>query len=172
MLVAALVSVVAHHVCGTALQLTFFPGYWALDFGESLNITRNQPYANLNRFLAEMHPEAQVLVDVAKSIQASHTKSIVGHRRRSVTSTASIVRTSNPWYTPRMLTHHSVVSLLTLARSGIVVIDLSYQPPNVQFEIDDLEESWNFSYPFDYIHALMMTGAFRDWPNFYRQAFE
>ncbi|KAK7738785.1 hypothetical protein SLS63_002122 [Diaporthe eres] len=45
-------------------------------------------------------------------------------------------------------------------------------PPNVQFEIDDLEESWNFSYPFDYIHALMMTGAFRDWPNFYRQAFE
>lgn len=48
----------------------------------------------------------------------------------------------------------------------------SPQPPNVQFEIDDLEEPWNFSYPFDYVHALMMTGAFRDWPNFYRQAFE
>ncbi|KUI68873.1 hypothetical protein VM1G_03931 [Cytospora mali] len=45
-------------------------------------------------------------------------------------------------------------------------------PPNVQFEIDDLEETWNFSYPFDYIHCLMMTGAFRDWSTFYRQAFE
>lgn len=59
----------------------------------------------------------------------------------------------------------------------VIGVDLSpvqpaYVPPNVQFEIDDLEESWNFSYPFDYIHALMMTGAFRDWPNFYRQAFE
>ncbi|KAG6366362.1 hypothetical protein INS49_000539 [Diaporthe citri] len=53
----------------------------------------------------------------------------------------------------------------------VIGVDLS-PPPNVQFEIDDLEESWNFSYPFDYIHALMMTGAFRDWPNFYRQAFE
>ncbi|POS69266.1 methyltransferase [Diaporthe helianthi] len=53
----------------------------------------------------------------------------------------------------------------------VIGVDLS-PPPNVQFEIDDLEEAWNFSYPFDYIHSLMMTGAFRDWPNFYRQAFE
>ncbi|PSS02080.1 methyltransferase [Coniella lustricola] len=59
----------------------------------------------------------------------------------------------------------------------VVGVDLSpvqpaYVPPNVQFEIDDLEEPWNFSYPFDYIHVMMMTGAFRDWPNFYRQAFD
>lgn len=45
-------------------------------------------------------------------------------------------------------------------------------PPNVQFQIDDLEESWTFSFNFDYIHVLMMTGAFRDWPAFYRQAFQ
>ncbi len=45
-------------------------------------------------------------------------------------------------------------------------------PPNVQFEIDDLEEPWTFSFNYDYIHVLMMTGAFRDWPNFYRQAFQ
>lgn len=51
-------------------------------------------------------------------------------------------------------------------------INICTQPPNVQFEIDDLEETWNFSYPFDYIHCLMMTGAFRDWTTFYRQAFE
>jgi len=45
-------------------------------------------------------------------------------------------------------------------------------PPNVQFEIDDLEEPWTFSFNYDYIHASMMTGAFRDWANFYRQAFQ
>ncbi|KAM0529168.1 hypothetical protein ACHAPS_001180 [Verticillium nonalfalfae] len=45
-------------------------------------------------------------------------------------------------------------------------------PPNVHYEIDDLEEEWSFSRNFDYIHSMMMTGAFRDWPNFYRQAFE
>jgi hypothetical protein len=45
-------------------------------------------------------------------------------------------------------------------------------PPNVQFEIDDLEESWTFNFKFDYIHSQMMTGAFRDWPAFYQQAFE
>ncbi|KAJ9148894.1 Methyltransferase [Pleurostoma richardsiae] len=59
----------------------------------------------------------------------------------------------------------------------VIGVDLSpiqpaYVPPNVQFEIDDLEEPWNFSFQFDYIHSLMMTGAFRDWPYFYRQAFE
>ncbi|KAH6691662.1 S-adenosyl-L-methionine-dependent methyltransferase [Plectosphaerella plurivora] len=61
--------------------------------------------------------------------------------------------------------------------SEVVGVDLSpvqpgYTPPNVHYEIDDLEEEWSFSRHFDYIHSLMMTGAFRDWPNFYRQAFE
>jgi hypothetical protein len=45
-------------------------------------------------------------------------------------------------------------------------------PPNLLFEIDDLEDDWNFSKKFDYIHSMMMTGAFQDWPRFYRQAFE
>ncbi|CRK11439.1 hypothetical protein BN1723_001783 [Verticillium longisporum] len=50
--------------------------------------------------------------------------------------------------------------------------DYTSTPPNVHYEIDDLEEEWSFSRNFDYIHSMMMTGAFRDWPNFYRQAFE
>ncbi|TPX15023.1 uncharacterized protein E0L32_004853 [Thyridium curvatum] len=59
----------------------------------------------------------------------------------------------------------------------IIGVDLSpiqpqYIPQNVQFEIDDLEEPWTFTFKFDYIHSLMMTGAFRDWPAFYRQAYE
>ncbi|EFX03519.1 sam domain protein [Grosmannia clavigera kw1407] len=37
--------------------------------------------------------------------------------------------------------------------------------------IDDLEEPWTFSFKYDYIHVSMMTGAFRDWSNFYYQAF-
>ncbi len=45
-------------------------------------------------------------------------------------------------------------------------------PPNLIFEIDDLEDDWNFTNKFDYIHSMMMTGAFQDWPRLYRQAFE
>jgi len=42
----------------------------------------------------------------------------------------------------------------------------------VRFEIDDLENDWEFAFKFDYIHVEMMTGSFRDWPRFYSQAFE
>lgn len=61
--------------------------------------------------------------------------------------------------------------------SHVIGVDLSpvqplYVPPNVQFEIDDLEETWTFSMKFDYVHSLMMTGAFRDWPRLHHQAFE
>ncbi|KAE9567160.1 hypothetical protein CGMCC3_g16690 [Colletotrichum fructicola] len=61
--------------------------------------------------------------------------------------------------------------------SEVIGVDLSpvqpgFTPPNVHYEIDDLEEEWSFSRKFDYIHSMMMTGAFRDWPNFHRQAFE
>jgi len=60
--------------------------------------------------------------------------------------------------------------------SHVVGIDLApvqrFAPSNVAFEIDDLEEQWTFSFKFDYIHSMMMTGAFRDWPAFYRQAYE
>ncbi|KAF3798683.1 Secondary metabolism regulator laeA [Colletotrichum gloeosporioides] len=61
--------------------------------------------------------------------------------------------------------------------SEVIGVDLSpvqpgFTPPNVHYEIDDLEEEWSFSRKFDYIHSMMMTGAFRDWPNFHRQAFD
>ncbi|OBR08955.1 Methyltransferase [Colletotrichum higginsianum IMI 349063] len=61
--------------------------------------------------------------------------------------------------------------------SEVVGVDLSpvqpgFTPPNVHYEIDDLEEEWSFSRKFDYVHSMMMTGAFRDWHNFHQQAFE
>ena len=56
-------------------------------------------------------------------------------------------------------------------------VDLSanlptYVPPNVRFEVDDLEDDWTFSYPFDYIHSRYMAGSIKDWPRLMKQCFE
>ncbi|QBZ56363.1 hypothetical protein PoMZ_01269 [Pyricularia oryzae] len=61
--------------------------------------------------------------------------------------------------------------------SEVIGVDLSpiqptFMPPNALFQIDDLEEDWNFSFKFDYIHTLMMAGAFRDWPRFLGQCYD
>ncbi|KAK3997765.1 S-adenosyl-L-methionine-dependent methyltransferase [Cladorrhinum sp. PSN332] len=45
-------------------------------------------------------------------------------------------------------------------------------PPNLIFEVDDLEQPWNFTQRFDYIHCQLMIGAFQDWPKFFRQSHE
>ncbi|OLN81082.1 Trans-aconitate 2-methyltransferase 12 [Colletotrichum chlorophyti] len=44
-------------------------------------------------------------------------------------------------------------------------------PPNVKFEIDDLEEEWTYSQPFDYIHSRMMTGSVNDWKIYLEKCF-
>ncbi|KAK1532304.1 methyltransferase domain-containing protein [Colletotrichum costaricense] len=49
--------------------------------------------------------------------------------------------------------------------ADVLGIDLSasqpeFVPPNVLFEIDDIEEPWTFTKPFDYIHSRMMKGNF------------
>ncbi|OHE94895.1 methyltransferase domain-containing protein [Colletotrichum orchidophilum] len=59
----------------------------------------------------------------------------------------------------------------------VVGIDLSasqpnFVPPNVRFEIDDIEEPWTFSNLFDYIHSRMMKGSIRDWKKFLQRCFE
>jgi len=45
-------------------------------------------------------------------------------------------------------------------------------PPNVRFEIDDLEEPWTFRGNFDYIHSRIMTLAFTDWRAYLQKCFE
>lgn len=45
-------------------------------------------------------------------------------------------------------------------------------PPNLEFEVDDLEQPWMFSRKFDYIHCQLMIGALQDWPKFFNQSFE
>ncbi|RDW95065.1 hypothetical protein BP5796_00828 [Coleophoma crateriformis] len=48
----------------------------------------------------------------------------------------------------------------------------SFLPPNLVFQLDDLEEPWRFNFKFDFIYTRMMTGAFSDWPKYFNQAFE
>jgi SAM-dependent methyltransferase len=45
-------------------------------------------------------------------------------------------------------------------------------PPNVTFEVDDLEQPWTFPNKFDFIFARMMVGSFADFPKFFGQAFQ
>ncbi|OHW97839.1 methyltransferase domain-containing protein [Colletotrichum incanum] len=61
--------------------------------------------------------------------------------------------------------------------ADVIGIDLSasqpsFTPPNVRFEIDDIEEPWTFSQPFDYIHSRMMKGSIRDWQTYLKRCFD
>ncbi|WZH49909.1 S-adenosyl-L-methionine-dependent methyltransferase [Fusarium acuminatum] len=50
-------------------------------------------------------------------------------------------------------------------------IQPSMIPPNVQFQIDDLEDEWTFSEPFDFVYTRFMTVSFANWPRFFDQSF-
>ncbi|TLS28678.1 hypothetical protein PpBr36_01064, partial [Pyricularia pennisetigena] len=76
-----------------------------------------------------------------------------GHRGRPVANTANI-------------------TMQRFRARGPIPPHPASMPPNAVFQIDDLEEEWNFSFKFDYIHTLMMAGAFRDWPRFLGQCYE
>ncbi|KAF6829977.1 methyltransferase domain-containing protein [Colletotrichum plurivorum] len=45
-------------------------------------------------------------------------------------------------------------------------------PPNVRFEIDDIEDEWLFNHPFDYIHSRFMTTSISDWPLYLRRCYD
>jgi hypothetical protein len=45
-------------------------------------------------------------------------------------------------------------------------------PHNCQFQIDDFELDWNFSFPFDFIHARSIEGSVRDYKKLFGQALE
>ncbi|OBR13084.1 Methyltransferase domain-containing protein [Colletotrichum higginsianum IMI 349063] len=45
-------------------------------------------------------------------------------------------------------------------------------PPNVLFEIDDIDETWTYSQPFDYIHSRMMTSSISDWKKYLQKCFD
>jgi len=67
--------------------------------------------------------------------------------------------------------------LRTSIEAKVRGIDLSpiqppFVPPNVSFEIDDLEERWTFNEKFDFIHSRLMTGSFASFPAFFAQSFD
>ena len=43
-------------------------------------------------------------------------------------------------------------------------------PPNVYFEVDDANEGWTYTKPFDFIHMRGLSGAFSDWATIYTEA--
>ena len=45
-------------------------------------------------------------------------------------------------------------------------------PPNVHFEIDDIESPWAHAELFDFIHARALYAAIRDWPGLMKQVYE
>ncbi|KAI9711591.1 MAG: hypothetical protein M1820_002156 [Bogoriella megaspora] len=45
-------------------------------------------------------------------------------------------------------------------------------PPNLSFEVDDMEKEWCYNTPFDYIHCRYLAGALRDWPKLMQQAYK
>ncbi|KAL7274171.1 hypothetical protein RUND412_002931 [Rhizina undulata] len=60
----------------------------------------------------------------------------------------------------------------------VIGVDLSpiqprYVPPNLRFEVDDIEEDWQYQgNSFDFIHIRSMAGYIYDWPKLYKQAFK
>jgi len=55
--------------------------------------------------------------------------------------------------------------------NDISPVQTNLVPPNLQFEVDDIEQDWAYSSPFDYIHGRYLNGAVRDWPRLMRQAY-
>ncbi|KAK1759142.1 secondary metabolism regulator LAE1 [Echria macrotheca] len=45
-------------------------------------------------------------------------------------------------------------------------------PPNVKFEVDDIESPWSYHAPFDFIFSRYLVSAIRDWPSLVRNVFD
>ncbi|KAK1638304.1 S-adenosyl-L-methionine-dependent methyltransferase [Colletotrichum phormii] len=59
----------------------------------------------------------------------------------------------------------------------VVGVDLTpvptaFVPPNVKFEVDDFEEPWTYSQPFDYIYIRGLSGSVADWGKFFKKAYD
>jgi hypothetical protein len=65
-----------------------------------------------------------------------------------------------------------------LPGASVMGIDLSpiqptLVPPNLEFLVQDLEESWDMHNRFDLVHTRYMNGfSVRSWPQFYENAFK
>ncbi|BDD56741.1 hypothetical protein MPDQ_002834 [Monascus purpureus] len=51
-------------------------------------------------------------------------------------------------------------------------IQPTWVPPNVVFEVDDVESDWPSRKAFDFIHSRYMCGSIVDWPRLFKQAYK
>lgn len=61
--------------------------------------------------------------------------------------------------------------------ASVIGVDLSpiqspFVPPNLSFQVDDIEEPWTFSVKFDFIYSRMMTAGLASFPRFFEQSYE
>ncbi|KAK1636812.1 S-adenosyl-L-methionine-dependent methyltransferase [Colletotrichum phormii] len=62
-------------------------------------------------------------------------------------------------------------------RRQVLGVDLSATQPdflatNVEFEIDDIDEEWTYTLPFDYIHSHFMSSSIADWKVYLTKCFK
>ncbi|KAF4452506.1 hypothetical protein F53441_4667 [Fusarium austroafricanum] len=62
-------------------------------------------------------------------------------------------------------------------KAEVIGVDLSpiqpaFVPPNLTFEVDDLEKDWTWTQKFDFIFGRMMLGSFADLPRIIQVAFD
>lgn len=65
-----------------------------------------------------------------------------------------------PYPIPREISH-----LLTLR-------DIYRVPTNCRFQVDDVEQVWQYTQPFDLIHGRAMAGSIGDWDALFKQAYQ
>lgn len=79
---------------------------------------------------------------------------------------------SGHWYRPVPNSTGLVRAVPELLPSLDIELTMPSVPPNVKFEIDDLEDEWTYSLPFDYIHSRVMTSSIGDWSVYLRKCYE
>lgn len=124
--------------------------------------------------VADEHPESEVrFVQYKDKIRAALKFAGTGYRSISNTSKqSSILLTCTESEVFTMLTYEShpcntpfIQNPTWRQASDVELIPLSL-PPNLTFQIDDLEEHWDFTHTFDFIYSRTMTGSISKWPAF------
>ena len=64
-----------------------------------------------------------------------------------------------------------VVSFDRITKMKRFLLTKSRVPPNVQFEVDDVEGEWTYNTPFDLVHVRFMAASIVDWPKLVKQTF-
>ncbi|KAI8166649.1 Secondary metabolism regulator LAE1 [Colletotrichum sp. SAR 10_70] len=54
--------------------------------------------------------------------------------------------------------------------TGIWAINFADDHPEA--EVDDIDDEWTFSQPFDYIHSRVMTSSVGDWPQYLKKCYD